>query len=222
MTEDRAEATLRRFSSPMRLAVAEVLGSYDLQDDYYLRDELEQLARIHVVTYAGLMPGWQSGKLSEWAEVAEGDEEQIRLLLTKQLKLALYQSVERERAKQTVSLDMLLEYDLEPIDYDQEDRMIERIDNRTTEAEYRGLYPTLSRNVLDGMTQLEIAAELGVAHITVKRLVAKEKREFLMAYVQRRGLSVEGDETLDELAEAYEYLTAGRDSPPFEPESVAA
>lgn len=220
MTEDQAEAALRRFSSPMRLAVAEVLGNYDLQDDYYLRDELEQLARIHVVTYAGLMPGWQSGKLAEWTELAEGDEEQIRLLMTKQLKLALYQSVERQRAKQTVSLDMLLEYDLEPIDYNQEDRMIERMDNRAAEAEYRRLYPTLSRSVLDGMTQAEIAEAAGITDRWVRTLIAKEKREFLIAYVQRRGLQVEGDETIEDLTEAYGYLTDGGDPP--EPGLVAA
>jgi hypothetical protein len=218
MTEEAA--VLSRFSSPMRLAVAEVIRFYEQEDDYHLRDELEQLARIHVVTYAGLMPGWQSGKLAEWTELAEGDEEQIRLLLTKQLKLALYQTVERERAKECVSLDMLLEYDLEPIDYDQEDRMIERIDNRAEEAAYRDLYPLLARNVLDGMTWTEIAEADDISMRTVAYRIAKEKRAFLMAYVQRCGLRVEGDETMEDLIEAYGYLTDGGEPP--EPGLVAA
>lgn len=221
MSQDqRSEAALSRFASPIRLAVSRVLKDRDQEDDYYLRDELEQLARIHVITYAGLMPGWQNGKLKDWTRQAEGDEEQIRLLVANQLRLALTQDLSRQGGD-SASLDVLLEYGLEPIDYDLEERMIERIDNRAAEADYRSLYPTLSRNVLDGMTQAEIAAELEVGHSTVERRIAKEKRAFLLAYAQRRGLRTEGDETLDQLAEAYGYLTAGQ-YPPLSPGLAAA
>ena len=193
----------------MRLAVAQILRDHDLEDDYYARNELEQQARIFVITYAGLMPGWQSGKLAEWTKRAGGDEKQIRLLMANQLKLALSQVLCRQSDSRVISLDEILESGLEPVERDTEDQA-ERTADQLEAARYRELYPTLALNVFDGLTQAEIAAADGVTRRAVEYRIAKEKRAFLMAYLARRGLAVEGGETIEELTEAYGYFTDGR------------
>lgn len=217
MKQDKGETVLRRFSVPMGMAVSQVLRDQGLEADSNVRDELEQEARIRVATYAGLMPGWNSGILADWTRQAGGDEEQIKLLVTKQLKLNLAQILGRQLQKESrlVSLDVMLENGIEPADSNWEERVIEDIDNRSEARQYRELYPTLARNVFDGLTQAEIAEQDGTTLRTVERHIAKEKRAFLMAYARRRGLAVEGDETMEELTEAYGHLT-GRKAAPFD------
>jgi hypothetical protein len=214
--QDEAETVLQRFSAPMGMAVSQVLRDQGLETNSNVRDELEQEARIRVITYAGLMPGWNSGILADWTRQAEQDEEQIKLLVTKQLKLNLAQILGRQLQKdcRLASLDVLLETGVEPADITWEDRVIEDIDNRSEGGRYRRLYPTLARNVFDGLTQTEIAGQDGVTVRTVERHIAREKRAFLLDYIQRRGLAIGGNETLEELAEAYENLTR-REAAPF-------
>ena len=71
-------------------------------------------------------------------------------------------------------------------------------------------YPYLALNVLDGFTQEQIAEANGLSRRTIIRKVNREKYAFLVSYVQKRGLRVEGDETLAELEEAYGYLMGVR------------
>jgi hypothetical protein len=204
----RAERVLDRFAIPMGLAVSQVMRDRCMESDSSLRDELEQEARVLVITYAGLLRGWHSGKLNNWTAEAKGDEEQINLLVTNSLKMDLGQILGRQLQKgdRLVSLDLMLEQGIDPADNHWEDRVTDHIDNRSQGRRYRELYPTLARNVLDGFTQEEIAEADGVDARTVRRHIAKEKRAFLLDFVQRRGLTVDGDETMEELTEAYENL----------------
>jgi hypothetical protein len=142
-------------------------------------------------------------------------------LLARQLRISLAQIVTRqiEHNAQHFSLESLDTFISEdddnpadePADYEWEDRCIAAVDNSRESQRFHRLYPTLAKNVLDGLTQAEIAQELGIGHATVERRIAKEKHQFLIDSVMSRGLKMEGDETDDELQEAYEFLNHNRD-----------
>lgn len=203
---DVAEQVLSRFDVAIRTAVSSLLTRIDRRSDTHLRDELTQDARIRVITFAGLMPGWQSGKLWEWERIAEGDEHQVSLLLTRQLRLALMQGLGRQPSPDGRFDDDIIDH-LSRDNYD-------KPDDEIAESEYRERYPILASNVFDGDTQQMIANRLGVDERTVRRHIAAEKRAFLSRHIREIGGRVNGDEPLDTLTEKYARLTVARPSEP--------
>jgi len=104
------------------------------------------------------------------------------------------------------TVDELVGFDNEPSEPSHETEW----DNQMDEARYLRKYPTFARNILDGISQPELANQLGVSLPTVERRIRGEKRSFLTDTLRRANLIVEGDETMDELEEAYGYVTKVR------------
>lgn len=221
LKNDAAKSVLKRFGPQLRWTVQSVVTSFELSHQEYV--ELRQIAETLVVTYASLMdkPSWGFGLLNKWTFDASGDEDQIKHLLAKQLRLNLTQVVARQiehnaQHFQLTSLDLLISDDDddpgdEPADYEWESRVINAIDNGAESKRLHRLYPTFAKSAVDGYSNEEIADELGIHRNTVANRIAKEKHQFLVDSVTRKGLKVEGDETDDELQEAYDYLNQYKD-----------
>lgn len=221
LKNDEAKSVLKRFGPQLRWTVQSVVTSFELSYQEY--EELRQVAETLVITYAGLMnkPVGGSNRLAHWTEITNGDENQIKHFLARQLRIELSRIVGSQIEKnakhfQVDSLDTLISDDDdapgdEPGDFEWEDRQIAAIDNSKESKRIHRLYPTMALTTLEGMTYEETANELGISVATVKRHLAKEKHQFLVDSVRRKGLRVEGDETDEELQEAYDYLTQYRD-----------
>lgn len=69
-------------------------------------------------------------------------------------------------------------------------------------------FPLLTARFVDRLTEREIAEALGVHRNTVSNRVAKERDVFLTSFLASRGLRIEGDESAEELLDAYGYLKA--------------
>lgn len=220
LKNDEAKSVLSRFGPQLRWTVQSVVTSFELSHQEY--EELRQIAEILVITYAGLMskPTWGAGRLGKWADIAS-DESQVKHLLARQLRIDLTQIVTRQidhNAKhfQLTSLDTLISEDDntpgdEPGDFEWEDRVIATVDNSRESKRLHRLYPEFTMNTVEGFTQAEIAEKTGIPLRTVKRRIANQKHQFLVDSCTRRGLKTEGDETDEELQEAYDYLTQYRD-----------
>lgn len=212
-TDRKAEDLINnRFAKAIRIAVSHTLKAVEKERDNHLRDELNQEARVLVLRYAGIMDGWGFGRLARFATQTDNDEAQIQLLVINQLKIDLAQILERSRTESESSFHIIEKFGLEPVDYAQEDRIIEQVDRREEVNTIRLLYPTLARNVIDGMTQAEIAEENGTSERWIRYKIASEKKAFLTGVIRHKGLVITGDESIDELVEAYEFLTASRPS----------
>lgn len=210
--EVQAVNVLDQFSAQIGWVVDSVMRSFDLEPHF--RDDLRQEASTLVLSYASLLetPIWGDGRLFRWVTKAEGDEEQVRALLARQLRIDLSQTVKRQVDRtdgysMADSLDELVEEGLEPVDETWEDTQIDLAD-AGGDTRIHERYPSLALNMLDGFTQDQIAEAVGVTDRAIRKRITKEKRLFLIDYVTRKGLRVEGDETLADLAEAYGYLKA--------------
>lgn len=69
-------------------------------------------------------------------------------------------------------------------------------------------FPYLTARHLDGLTETEMADTMDVSRSTITRRVAKERDVFLVHFLTSRGVRVEGNESTEELLEAYGYLKA--------------
>jgi hypothetical protein len=216
--ETQAREVLDRFASQMWV-VDSVLRSFDLPA--YYRDEVEQEARVLLISYADLFdtPVWGHGDLTKMETLAKGQETEIKSLVARQLRINLSQIIARQITRDGVfrmdSLEEMQEDGYEPSDEGkQENTTVDDLDNGQENDRLHRLFPTLARNVLDNMTQAEIAEADGVGHATVERRIAREKEAFkadqersrLIAQIQEAGLHTNGSETLAELQEAAEYL----------------
>jgi CRP-like cAMP-binding protein len=207
--DTQARNVLERFGSQIIWVVDSVANSFDLEPHF--RDDLKQDAKIRVLTYADLMEGWGHGRLFRWVKKTQGEENQVKALLARQLRIDLSQIVSRQVGKtdgltMPDSLDEMIEEGDEPVDELFETRVLDLVVGSETDMHDR--YPWLSLNVLDGYTQDQIAEANGVSRRTVIRKIGREKYAFLISYVKRQGLRIEGDETMAELEEAYGYLKA--------------
>lgn len=211
--ETLSRNVLDRFSNQIGWVVDSVMESFELEDHFY--DDLRQEANIRVLTFAGILEGYDEGLLFKFVKKAEGDEKQVKAMLGKQLRLRLSQLVSRQIEKNngesmTGSLDALVEEGREPVDETFEARTINLV-NGGSLLDMHERYPYLAANILDGFTQDQIAEAMNITSRTVRNRIMREKRQFLIDYLTRAGLVVEGDETLDELSEAFGYLrVAGR------------
>lgn len=207
-TDTQARNVLDRFSNQIGWVTDSVMRSFELEPHFY--DDLRQEAEIRVLTFAGLLDGHDHSLLFKWVNRTEGDEKQVKALLAKQLRLRLSQQVsrqiERDNGESMISsLDELVEEGEEPIDEAFEDRTVDHI-NGGSVTDMHERYPNLSRTILDGFTQQQLADEAHISQQAVGKRVRREKVQFLIHYVTRAGLRVEGDETLADLEEAYTHL----------------
>lgn len=207
--DTQARNVLDQFKTQIYWVVDSVATSFDLEPHF--REDLRQDAKIRVLTYAGLMDGWGYDRLFRWVKATHGQDNQVKALLAKQLRIDLAQIVSRQVGKtdgKTMpdSLDQIIEDEVEPVDELFEDRVLDIVVGSNTDMHDK--YPWLSLNVLDGFTQDQIAEANDVSRRTVIRKINREKYAFLIGYVRRQGLRTEGDETMAELEEAYGYLKA--------------
>jgi hypothetical protein len=204
------KALLDRFESQVNWVCWSVAESFGLPNHGLNVDDLREEAIVLVVTYAGYNDesSWGSGRLSKWETQTKNDEDQISRLLGKQLRIDLTQIVSRYLSDET-DLVSLSNPHLENVltGLDMEDQVIDKADRERESRTVRKNYPTFARSVLDGFTQEEIATELKVTSRTVRNRIAAEKRAYLIDYVTRHGLRCEGDETIEELSEAYNNLS---------------
>lgn len=202
MDQEHANAVLSRFDDIIQTIAGSVAETYSAVTE---QEDAEQDARLLVLSYAGLVPGGRhAGKLADIEQEAEGDEIRIKRILATQLKLDLYQDYGRQLAKipQTVSIEVLPEQ-LHP-SYSMEDAILDHIDVDQLRLDF----PFLTARYLDGLTAQEVADAAGVSLRTVAYKVAKEKDVFLVHFLTSRGIRVEGNESAEELLEAYGYLKA--------------
>lgn len=196
MDHNRATEVLNRFDQVVTNVAYNLAGTFPTITTV---EDAAQDARILLLSYAGFVPGGRhAGRLADIERITDGNDKRIRRLLTTQLRLDLSQDYGRETEKQmsTVSLDHLPEGSYSVFT----DRVGEDIKPKD--------YPYLHAHYVAGMTGAEIAEVAGVGRSTVTRRIAVEKYAFVLSYVKRSGLVVEGDETTDELIEAYANLKA--------------
>lgn len=209
-----SEATdvLNRFAPQLRWVVEHLRDKFNLQDHEI--DDLKQEARLQILCYAGLIAwptkqGRHKGILVEWKNKTEGVESEIKSLLAYELRLDLTRII-TSGSKQLLiddrSIDELMESDQEPSEPSHETES----DNNMDETQYLRRYPEFAMSVLDGLSQDEIAARQGITDRTVRNRIAGQKRSFLSTQLRKRGIVVEGDETMDELEEAYGYARVVR------------
>ena len=194
---------LDRFAVQIRWVVWSIRKSFKLE--YHNLDDLRQEANLLVLSYAGILPGTHYGRLEHMESEADFTESRVKSLLAMTLRLDLTQKVARSLMRVpppgNKTLDNLIESGTEPSEPSHESETHERMD----ETKYLRKYPVFARNVLDGITQPELATELGVSLPTIERRIRGEKRSFLASQLRRRGIVVEGDESMSDLEEAYQY-----------------
>jgi hypothetical protein len=140
------------------------------------------------------------GTLDKIAVESDHDEQRMRNVLTTTLRLDLVQDYGREADKRApeYSLNNIPESKLAPIE----------MNSGVSEREWLRKFPHLAARVLYGMTEDDMATAEEVSRSTIARRIATEKRQFLVEYITKGGLVVEGDETIPELQEAYGHLKA--------------
>lgn len=177
-----------------------VQESFELPD--HALEDLQQDAAILILSYAGEISGLHFNKINQLTRIVGDDEAQLKHLVAMTLRLDLTQQVSRE-------LDRIIPVDENPVDDCElsEPSFEQEVFSSMDEARLLRRYPLFARNVLDGVTQDKLAAELGIDERTVRRRIAGEKRSFLLTMLKRRGIVVEGDEPMHELEEAYRSLT---------------
>jgi hypothetical protein len=205
------KALLERFDNQIQWVTWSVAESFGLPNHGLNVDDLREEAIVLVITYAGLNNEASDGnkRLAAWEVVANGDNEQVTHLLGKQLRIDLARIVSRYLSGETdlVSLsNPMLENVL--TGFDMEDIVIDRADREREARQLRNRYPTFASSVLDGFTQEEIAEQQGKTRRQIRYAIDKEKREYLIDYVTRNGLRCEGNETIEELTEAYNNLAS--------------
>lgn len=202
MDQAIASEALRRFDNCIKTAarnVAETFPSVTTAED------AAQEASILVLSYAGLVPGGRhAGMLAGWERITGGAEDQVKRLVANELRLDLSEMYGREYSKQepSVPLDSLPDSRHPSVTF--EDRALNRVDTEQLRLDF----PYLTARYLNGLTESEIAEAEGVSRSTVTRRVAKERDVFLVNFLTSRGLVVEGDESAEELLEAYGHLKA--------------
>jgi hypothetical protein len=205
-----ANAVLARFAPQVRRVLRKIQGDFELSDS--VMDDWRQEANLYVLCYAGLVPwptanGRHFGLLSVWEQ---GHITEVANMLSTQLRLDLSESIGRAIRKEPAisdqTLDDLAESGKEPSEpsYERESH------NDMDESRYIRRYPLFARNVLDGVTQPILAELMGVSLPTIERRIRGEKRSFLASQLRRRGIVVEGDESMAELEEAYQYSLVER------------
>ena len=117
--DTQARNVLERFSNQIGWVVDSVAVSFDLEPHF--KDDLRQEANIRVITYADLLEGWGAGRLFRWVKKTEGEENQVKALLGRQLRIDLSQIVSRQVGRTNgetmpASLDEMVEEGEDPID----------------------------------------------------------------------------------------------------------
>jgi hypothetical protein len=200
--KELAEAVLRRFDDIICVIAGGVAETFPTVTEV---EDAEQDARLLVLSYAGLVPGGRhEGTLTTIEREGEYDEIRIKRILATQLKLDLSQNYGRilHRRVPVMSSEILPEQ-LHP-SYTMEDVILGHLDADQLRLDF----PYLTARYLDGLTERQIAENQGVHRNTVSNRVAKERDVFLVNFLKSRGVNVVGDETAEELLEAYGYLKA--------------
>lgn len=200
MDEDKASRILAQYEGVVRIVAASVVENFPQVAE---QEDVEQEARILLLSYAGMVPGGRhAGVMTEWEQLTDGDPDQLSRLTTNELKLDLNQMYGREADKllPSVSADALPEH--RHPSYEIEDPMLDHLDTDQLRLDF----PYLTARYLDGLTETELADSLDVSRSTITRRVAKERDVFLVHFLNNRGVRVEGDESTEELLEAYGYL----------------
>jgi hypothetical protein len=204
------KALLERFDNQVNWVCWSVAESFGLPNHGLNVDDLREEAIVLVITYAGYNDEASDGskRLAKWIKDANGDDDQVQHFLARQLRIDLSRIVGRYLKDET-DLVSLSNPNLENVlaGLDMEDHVIDKADRDRESRNVRKNYPAFAKNILDGFTQEEIALDMGVSLSTVKRRITAEKRAYLIDFVTRHGLRCEGDETIEELSEAYNNLT---------------
>lgn len=199
---------LKRFRKQIDGAVKTVAFAFELPQNGIDKEDVMAEAEALVMIYAGLVNSevWGYNELEAWDN---GNESETQAMLAAHLKRNLAQIISRKLVNEpdVVAYDPLIgSKTKEPHKEGWEKGKAAAMDNKEERKRVRAGFPTFARNVLDGITQQAIAEETGQGIATVKRHIAAEKRAYLIDFVTRNGLRVEGDETIEELVEAYENL----------------
>ncbi len=199
---------LKRFRKQIDGAVKTVAFAFELPQNGIAKEDVMAEAEALVMIYAGLVNSevWGYNELEAWDN---GDESETQAMLAAHLKRNLAQIISRKLVNEpdVVAYDPLIgSKTKEPHKEGWEKGKAAAMDNKEERKRVRAGFPTFARNVLDGITQPVIADELGISLRTVKYRIAAEKRAYLIDFVTRHGLRIEGDETIEELVEAYENL----------------
>jgi len=202
-----ASAVLDRFAPQIRWIVDTILRSFELEPHW--EDDLCQDANILVLSYAGFIRGTHYGILDSIESLVNRDENQVRKLVAFRLRKDLTQQVSRSLTRMLPSTslnDLVEDQEFDALDSSSEADLY----NTEQANRYMRKYPTLALNALEGFTQEQIALLRGTTVRTVERHIAREKRSFLTDGLKRAGLVVEGDETMEDLEEAYTNVTKVR------------
>ncbi len=199
---------LKRFRKQIDGAVKTVAFAFELPQNGIAKEDVMAEAEALVMIYAGLVETkvWGYGRLEAWDN---GNESETQAMLAAHLKKDLAQIIARKLVNEpdVVAYDPLIgSKTKEPHKEGWEKGKAAAMDNKAERERVRANYPTFAMQVLDGKAVQDIAEMLGVHRNTVTNRVAAEKRAYLIDFVTRHGLRVEGDETIEELVEAYENL----------------
>ena len=139
-TNQKAEALIATYTKVIKWAVNNVVFTFQPNVTY---DEAIQQARILLLSYAGIMPGWHYGSLASIEASAKPEG-----LLATQLRLGLchYFGTQLKKVKPTYPLSEILEKEADPLDEYLEDRIIERVD---AERDIYERYPYLTMAFLE-------------------------------------------------------------------------
>jgi hypothetical protein len=198
-------AVLDRFSRVINRVITSIMVNLELPSQ--TREDIHQDASILLLSYAGVIEGIHHKKLFEIENLCEDDETRIETLISETLKHDLNQRILRELNKQLPftdeSLDMIVESSREP-------GYLEDVIDQMDETRLRQRYPEFVMFVIDGLTQEAIAEIQKISIDTVQRRIFGQKRSFLLTRVKQCGIVVEGDESIDELEEAYQHAQVVR------------
>ena len=199
---------LKRFRKQIDGAVKTVAFAFELPQNGIAKEDVMAEAEALVMIYAGLVETkvWGYGRLEAWDN---GNESETQAMLAAHLKKDLAQIIARKLVNEpdVVAYDPLIgSKTKEPHKEGWEKGKAAAMDNKEERERVRAGFPLFGRNVLDGITQSKISEETGIPLRTIERRISAEKRAYLIDFVTRHGLRVEGDETIEELVEAYENL----------------
>jgi hypothetical protein len=223
-----ARRILGLYAPQVRWTVDYVMDRFELESAF--KDDIRQEAEILLITYAGLINRHVAyeGQLHRWAKKVDNDPVRLKAIVGYNLRvnLAKYASRMIHRTGDESMHPRLDIGDAERGEYPLWDKALYRpkyllpssdsfiqVSNGMTEQEIRENYPYLALLILDGLTWRQIRDKRPegkqVSRATVARRFSTEKRRFLEDLITSKGLIVEGDESLDELAEALHHANTG-------------
>lgn len=167
-TDAYARRVLSRFRTQIRNAANAAVKEFSPRVEY---QDVEQEAKILVLSYAGILGGWQSGILSKMEDSADDVNRMLADTLTRNVKQVMARQVSHDSL---VNIDELPE-DMHPLCL-MDDELADYVDRK---RDFLDKYPTLTKVYLQDVPENELAESEGITDRALRYRLEAEKAKAL-------------------------------------------